>query len=443
MFSDPARALDNCLLDYTYTKRALPNGLTFVTVEQPYLHRGSIAIYFKNGSRYESEEDNGLSHFLEHMIFRGSENHRSAYELNLAVERLGGTLYAATSPDSTEYELSLPPESLANGVRLLAEIVTRPIFRNIDIERKVIIEEIQEDLDEHGNPIDIDFLSRCRLWPRHPLGQSVTGPLENTRRFKRDDIRRHLAVHYTAENAVLCLSGAYDADIVIPTTESSFVALQCGRNTAEPLTEKPIIEGKGPTAVHAHKPGSQTNVRTAFHGLGATDADRVPLAILMGVFDDGMSTRLHRRIFDELGLAYNIGAEAEMYADTGAINVDATVSHTNVARVIEEVFKLVVGLRDKSVTEEELCKAKQRSIWALTSFLDDPHAMSSWYGEQALHWQPEALETHIERVKEVTADDVMRTAKRIFKRENLHITTVGVQNVSQSRFVEDLANRFC
>ena len=175
----------------TPNRRVLSNGVTLVEVCQPHLHRGSISVYFRAGSRYEAKESNGISHFLEHMIFRGTKRHPSTYDLNLAVERLGGTLFAATSPMTTEFELTLPVENLEAGAHLLATILTEPIFGNIDIERRIIAEEILEDYDDEGNPIDIDFLSRVRLWPDHPLGQSVTGPLDNVLGFKRSDIEEH------------------------------------------------------------------------------------------------------------------------------------------------------------------------------------------------------------------------------------------------------------
>ena len=146
---------------------------------QPHLHRGSIAVYFKAGSMYETAAENGLSHFLEHMVFRGTAHHPNAYDVNLAVEKLVGNLFAATGPDSTEFGITLPTECLVSGSELLAEVVTAPVFRDIEIERRIVTEEIREDLDEDGKPIDMDFLSRRRLWPGHALGYAVTGPLDN------------------------------------------------------------------------------------------------------------------------------------------------------------------------------------------------------------------------------------------------------------------------
>lgn len=426
-------------MDYSYSRYKLANGLTVVEVHQPHLHRGSVAIYFKNGSRYETQPDNGLSHFLEHMIFRGTEGYPTAYDLNLAVEQLGGTLFAATGPDSTEFEMSLPMESLPSGAALLAKVVTKPVFGNIQIERKVIAEEIQEELDEDGRPIDIDFLSRQRLWPGHPLGQSVTGPLSNALGFDDGDVERHFNAHYLARNAIVCLTGAFDKHLR-EVVERDFSSIPDRKVV---LHDIPLEYGAGPSTHHAHRPGSQTQIRIAFRGLGGDDPDRIPAAIMMGILDDGMSTRLHRRIFDELGLAYNVSADLEIYEDTGAFNVDATSSHRNVVEIIDQVGLLLKQFCDRAVSDDELQKAISRMVWGIEDFQDDPHAMSSWYGEQELYFRPQSLESRIDSVVAVTQDDVSRVANRIFTPSNLHITTVGVLDKGTREEVKRATRRLC
>jgi predicted Zn-dependent peptidase len=167
-------------------------------------------------------------------------------------------------------------------------------------------------------------------------------------------------------------------------------------------------------------------VRVAFHGPGGNSSDRIALAIMMGILDDGMSTRLHRRIFDELGLAYNVSADVELYKDAGAFNIDATTSHNKVVEIIKQIAQLIRELRDRPVEKQELEKAKRREVWDLEAFLDDPHAMSDWYGEQDLYWRPLSIEDRIQVVGTITEGDIERVARRIFSSKNLHVTTVGV-----------------
>jgi predicted Zn-dependent peptidase len=417
----------------------MDNGLTIVQVHQPHLHRGSIAVYFRIGSRFECPEDNGLSHFLEHMIFRGSRNHPSAYLLNLAVEQLGGTLFAATAPDSTEFEMTLPPESIDAGIALMAEIVTQPKFCDISIERRVIAEEIREDLDENGKPIDIDYLSRSRLWPRHSLGQPVTGPIENVLRFDDADVRRHFEKNYTAANAIVAVSGSFEVARTYATVERCFRDLPPGGG---PRGQKSPELGPGPTAAHTHRPGSQTVVRIAFHAPGQDDDDRAALSILLGLLDDGMSSRLHRRIFDECGLAYNLGADIDPYADVSAFNIDASTSHENVLEIVIQLLALVEELRDQPVCEDELAKTIRRAVWSIDEFQDDPHAMSGWYGEQELFRRPISLEDWASRLASVKMADIKRVASRVFNPGNLHLTTVGVLKEANRGRIERIVSKF-
>jgi predicted Zn-dependent peptidase len=439
MTTFPMAPADEGSWGYTRTKTTLANGLKVVRILQPHLHRGSIAVYFRAGSRYESAAENGLGHFLEHMIFRGSESHPSAFALNLAVEELGGTLFAATAPDCTVFEITLPRESLEQGARLLAEIVTRPLFADIDIERRIVVEEIREDIDEQGAPIDIDFLSRSRLWPSHPLGQAVTGPPRNVSGFRIEDVRRTFERSYVGRNAVVAASGSFDPHGLGLAIEEAFSAMAEGAPI--PPSPRPVL-ARGPSVLHAHRGGSQTMARIAFHAPGEDDPDRTALAILMSVLDDGMSTRLHRRIFEEQGLAYNVSAELDQYEDAGVLDIEAACVHENVPSLVAEALAIVADLRDRPVSDRELGKAKRRATWGLRLALDDPHGMSSWFGEQELFREPEPLEQRACAVEAVTAADVLRVAARVFQPGGLHVTTVGVQDGRCRSELERIASSF-
>lgn len=410
-------------LQHHHRAGVLSNGMPLVVVCLPHLHSASISVYFKAGSRYESPELNGISHFLEHMMFRGTRKYPSTYALNLAVERLGGTLFAATSPTSTEFEIGLPRDTHEDGIRLMADILTEPIFDDMEIERRIIAEEALEDYDEKGRPVDIDFLSRSRLWPGHALGQSVIGPIHNINRFSIGNIREHFANHYVAANGIVCLSGAFDPDRAPAIAEEVFSALPA---KGPAILSAPPTLGRGPSTANAFKPGSQTQVRVAFHTPGDDDPDHTALSILLGVLDDGMSTRLHRRIFDERGLAYHISAGMDSYPDVSVLNIDATCSHENVRKVVDEILILAVEMSEHPISGEELDKAKKRAAWDIEAFLDDPQAMSLWYGEQALFRKPPFLEERVRELSEVTPEDLMRIAGRVFRPQNLHVTTVGV-----------------
>src|SRR5262245_26782437 len=192
---------------YRVYRSRLSSGLRLVTVETPYLHTASICLYVRAGSRYETPSENGLSHFVEHMLFRGSSRYPDSLALNRAIEELGGTLYAETGRDYSLYQIPLAARDIPRGLAILGDLFSTPAFRDIELERQIILEEILEDLDDRGRNVNVDDLSRSVAWDGHPLGFTITGPLKNVRRFRQSDVRRHFARFYGAANMVLCVAG--------------------------------------------------------------------------------------------------------------------------------------------------------------------------------------------------------------------------------------------
>src|SRR5579864_2184066 len=189
-------------------REVLDNGLRVVVAPQPQLHRVHVALWGRVGSRFETQQDNGISHFLEHMIYRGTQRVPSAHAVNLAFERLGGSLFASTQVDHGIFSLTLPPESVDAACALFGEILSQPAFLDIDIERGIVLEEILEDLDDEGRQVDADNLSRALIYDSHPLGFTITGGERHVRAFDEGMLRAHHGKHYTADNVVVSFSGA-------------------------------------------------------------------------------------------------------------------------------------------------------------------------------------------------------------------------------------------
>src|SRR5215831_17811577 len=206
----------------------LANGLIVVTVALPHLHTASIVMYARVGSRYETPATNGLSHFVEHMLFRGSKSFPDSFALNYAIEDVGGTLYAETGRDYSLYQISLHPESLPRGIEIFGDIFAAPALRDIELERKIILEELLEDIDEEGRLINVDDVARKAIWPQHGLGLSITGPLANVERFVVEDVQRHFIEFYGASNMVLCVSGATRREQVLEWAQRWMSPLRAG-----------------------------------------------------------------------------------------------------------------------------------------------------------------------------------------------------------------------
>lgn len=416
-------------------RETLANGLRVVTVELPHLHTAVVSVYVRVGSRYESAADNGLSHFLEHMFYRGSAKYPSSYELNFAIEDVGGTLHAETSRDYSLYQVGLSPRHIDRGFEILADLLTTPRFDDIDLEREIILEELSEDYDEDGVEIASDEISRRVLFSDHPLGYRITGPRENVARFSVSDLRRHHERFYGAANMVLCVAGPVAHDQVMAGARRYFEALPPG--TRSDATWTGATTG-GPRLEYVADPGSQTNVHLAFHAVPESDPRYMAQLALLRVIDDGMSTRLHYRLCDQLGLAYSVGASIEPLHDAAVLDVDGATSHGKVPALVDNMLALLGEFRHSTVSAAELDKVKRRYRSDMEASLDDSLAMASWFGGTSLYLDPPALTDRVAAMDAVTADDVLDIARFILRPERMVAVVVGHLNAARRGEVREL-----
>ena len=415
----------------SHAKTVLANGLRVVSLELPHLHTASVVVYAKVGSRYETAADNGLSHFLEHMLFRGTASHPSSYQLNFAIESLGGTLYAETGRDYSLYQIALAAGQVGAGSALLGEIFTDPQFMQIDLEREMILEEILEDFDEDGQLINVDDLTRRLAFGDHALGASITGPVANVERFTVADCRRHLARFYGARNLVLCASGPVNPAEVHAHAEKAFGKLHPGEPALSPTPAEP----DGPRYQHVHHAGTQTAVQLAFRGIPETHPDFPVQQTILRVLDDGMSTRLHYRLCDQQGLAYSVGAGLDTFHDSGLLVLDGASAHAKLPRLVTEMRKLCDELAETEATPAELTKAMVRYQCDLDAACDDPDALAGWFGGGELFGPPLSYQAKLARMQAVTAEDVRRVAGDVFRPERLTVVSVGVLSAKAERDV--------
>jgi predicted Zn-dependent peptidase len=424
---------------FTRYKDVLDNGLRVVTVELPHLHSASIVMYVRVGSRFEDHRDNGLSHFLEHMLFRGTEHHPDAYGINHAIEALGGTLYAETARDYSLYQLALPPETLEAGIALFGEIFRTPTFEGLEVERKIILEEILEDLDEQGGEINLDDIAREMMFPDHPLGFKITGPYENVERFTLADVRRHFHRCYGARNAVLAVSGAVERERVLGWARRALGGMAPG----EELPFQPPRDGQAaPRFRYVENQGSQTGVQILFRGVPESAVLFPAFQVMSRILDDGMSTRLHRRVCDELGLAYYIAGSIEPFADVALYEIDANCGHQQVLPLLRESLALLARLRDEPPSATEVAKAKRRYRWDLEASLDDPDAMAGWWAGTELFFPPADFAEKVARIDAVEPEQVSALARSVFRPDRLGVAAVGVLEGGLEEAVRREVERF-
>lgn len=410
-----------------------------VTVELPHLHTASLVLYVKVGSRLESPEDNGLSHFVEHMLFRGTEAYPSSYAINAAFESLGGTLYAETGRDYSLFQVTLVPGMVESGLELFGEVFSRPRFADLELERQLILEELNEDYDERGAEINSADIARGLLFEGHPLAQRIIGPPGNVERFTEADVRRHFARYYGAENAILVAAGPVEHADVAAAAARHLSRLPSGQAaTAQPA----VFQQSGARFRHVPDSGSQSSVEVLWRGVPELDPDYMAAVALVRALDDGMSTRLHYRLCDQLGLAYSLGAGIEPLHDVTVMEVSGATANAKVPELVRQLFALVGELKQDGLDGAELTKVKRRFRYDLLSSIDDANAMAGWFGGTGLYYPPTSLEERAERMDQVTAGDVKRAAARVLSRDNLAVVVVGSLTRARLAEVRQAVNEF-
>jgi predicted Zn-dependent peptidase len=409
----------------------LDNGLAVTTVALPHLHTAVCALFVKVGARFEVPEDSGLSHFVEHMLFRGTERYPTSLDLNTAVERLGSTLHAETGRDYTLFQLALEPENVPDAIGVLGELLGRPRFSDIELERELVLEEINEDYDEQGVEINADDIARGLVFEDHPLGQRIIGPRTNVERFTPEDVRRHFAAFYGARNANLCIAGPVHHAPIVDAAVRALTAMPAGTRAEVPAAPPPVA---GPRLRHVADAGSQTSLAVVFRAIPELDPAYIALLALLRVLDDGMSTRLHYRLADQKGLAYSIHAAIEPLADAALFEITGATANAKVPALVKELLVLLTGLRRGEVTSDELAKARVRYRYETLASIDDAAAMAGWFGGTALYYQPPTLSARLAAMAAIEVDDVVRVADEVLTPDKLALAAVGT--LSRARLGE-------
>jgi predicted Zn-dependent peptidase len=398
-----------------------------VLVPVPHAHVATVAVHARVGSRYERPAENGISHFLEHMLHRGTPSHPSAHEQALAFERLGGTLSASTTVDHGVLGVSVPPENLVPALELLAEVCRAPVLDAIEVERGIVREEILEGLDANGRRIAPDDLLREASFPAHPLGRPIAGTLATLKRFDERALRRHHRAHYTSD-MVVTVAGRFDRRVVARTVARAF---RLPRGKAMRMQSPRSL--RGPQLSFVGESSSQTSLRVGFRAPGERDRDEPAVELLLRVLDDGTSTRLYHWLCDERGLCYDVSALFEAYEDVGLFDFAAECSHDRAVVVFSEILSVVRDLRETGPRREELEKARERHRFQLSAMHDSAAELAAFYGIGELTGFLRSPEERIRRLERVSVDAVRAVARRLFRPSGLAAVAVGDLSLAQRR----------
>lgn len=422
-----------------HARAKLDNGLDIVAVEQPYLHSTDVAYFVRCGSRHESANQWGLSHLLEHMLFRGSAKYPGSLALAQALERNGGSLNASTWRDHTRLSGTVQPARLRAFLDVLSDMIQRPRFDDLEVERAIVAEELQSDLDDAGSDVDINNISRAAIWSGHPMGRRIAGSPETLRAFGENDVREHHARHYVGPNAVLCIAGRSKAAEVIEMAAEAFAAMPSGAPAADGEAAR-FVPGSRITARQAE--GSQLHVQLCFEALPDLHADFIALQLLTRVLDDGIGSRLQQAVCEKRGLVYELTTGLDCYADCGLYDIEMRVAPRRAASAIAATLEALQRLCDEGVNDEELASVRERSLHELECRVDSTSEMATHFGAATLFGAPASLEEEARQLLAVEPADVQRVAQRLFAASKVHATLLGPVERANMKRIEALIEGF-
>ena len=418
-----------------YFSATLENGLRVVSVPMPHHHSAEVIAYLGVGSRHESTRRAGASHFLEHMLFKGSVDFPTGLELERAFEALGGSANAATDAETTCFHSRFHPEHVPQGIELLASMLRRPLFNGIEIERRIILEEALADLSETGRQINPDNLIAALLFPNHPLGRPTLGTRSSIERLSLAQVQSHYDAFYTPGNTVLTVAGPISPHAVFEAARTSLAEWE-GPSPKPARPWKTAEKEMGPDVRWVRDAGSQVAMQFAFRLPGRDDEHAVDLRIWRRVLGWGGMSRLMMRLREELGLTYAVDAGLALYADVGLLAVDLAVSPENLICATEAILEIFSGLTAEHLEEEELEHALRSYRYDLEYSRDQVDEMALRYAWGTITGSMRTIAGDLADLEKVTAKSLQQTARRLFVPEQLKAAFVGPYRSADRRTVE-------
>ncbi|MDW3212524.1 MAG: pitrilysin family protein [Ilumatobacteraceae bacterium] len=402
----------------------LPSGLTIAVEPMISTRTASIGVWVGAGARDETRERSGISHFLEHLLFKGTES-RSAIDISQTIDRLGGDINAFTSKEYTAYYCRIPARHAATGVELLGDVLTAPALRDddIDSERQVILEELAMDDDSPEDVVHREF--GTAVFGDHPLGWDTAGDRTSVRGLTAEAVRSYYAEHYVTENTVVAVAGAVDPDEVIDQVTKAFDRLPSGSAPRDRREPSPAAMQPGAT-VAFHDDTEQVHLVVGGRSIRRLDPDREALDIANHILGGGLSSRLFDEIRERRGLAYSVFSSAAAYADIGAWSVYAGTMPEHAADVRSLIGVEVARLVEHGITADELDIAQGYLAGSYEMGLEDSGARMSWLaGQLTILGELRSVEEQLDRWSAVSLDDVHRVVERVYGADEPVTVSVG------------------
>jgi predicted Zn-dependent peptidase len=408
-----------------YEKTTLPNGLRIVTATMPHTRSAAVQFYLGVGARHETPKLAGVSHFVEHMVFKGTYKRPNPAQISEEIEGVGGNLNAATDHEHTNYRALVPYTYMDTALEVLTDMLRGSEHKSEEVakERDVILEEIDSTFDSPSDIADLEF--DALMWPDHPLGKDVAGTKATVKRITRDDLVAHIEKNYRPDALVVSVAGNVTHGQVVDSIARLWNDMPHSENGLHRPDVTPRVE-TGPKVTLYKKRTEQVNLLVGVPALPYTHPQRYTQDVLDGLLGAGMSSRLFVEIRENRGLAYAVSSFVKTYSDVGAFGVHAAVDNDRVEETLKAIMHELERIKHEPVPAVELRKIKEYIKGNTLLSLERSTYVAHWAGWQELmlgHIEP--MESVLDKIDEVTAEEVQELAARLFNTDGLHLALVG------------------
>jgi predicted Zn-dependent peptidase len=402
-------------------RAALPNGIRIVTEAMPHVRSVSLGVWVGSGSRLEHGPENGISHFIEHMLFKGT-THRSAEDIARSVDSVGGGLDAFTSKELVSFNTKVLDEHLPIALDVLADLVLNPLFRKEDIEREkgVILEEIKMEADQPEFVLHETFISN--FWKGHGLGNPILGTKETVKKFEQAMLFDYYNRIYSSRNVLITAAGNLDHDSIVDLVHEKFGDMR-ERGT---LPADCAPKHYAPIVLKNKEALEQVHIALGVPAYPLAHDLRFPLYVLNTVLGGGMSSRLFQNIREKQGLAYSVYSDLNLFSDTGCFTIYAATGVETAKQVVSSVIEEIRQVKNELIAEEELRRAKDHLKGSLMLSLESTSSRMSNLARQELYFKHfMSLDEMLESIEAVTREEVQVMAEEFFQTDNIALAMLG------------------
>ncbi len=406
-----------------FKKVTLPNGLRIIVIPAHDNPSATVAVATETGSHYESKAENGLSHFLEHMLFKGTPTRPSALSVATELDSIGAESNAYTSNEMTFYYAKSEKKHWKKLLEVVSDIYLNPSFPAADLEKEkgVILQEISmyEDLPQRH----VWEVMAKLLYGDTPQGRSILGVPENIKNFSRQDFMSYHRKHYVASKTIVIIAGDVTPKAAVDEVKKIFNNLPEVKKRGKDRVKE---SQKAPALLLKKKKSDQTHMVMALRAYGAGDKRTAAASVLMAIMGDGMSSRLFQRLREEMGACYYVRTGNDIYTDHGYVAISTGVEKGRVVEVVQALIDECKRLTYEEVQEKELQKAKDYMVSHLYMGLETSDALANFYlGEEVVHGAARDPQEIEKEIRKLASKDIMDTAKDLFHDENLNLAIVG------------------